>query len=223
MTSASPRVVCLLDCDNTLLNNDALKDDLSAKLLALLGPERAARFWALYEETRHEEGTVDFPETVARFRPLVGDGLAEQVRHVIWDDAFASYLYPASLLAVAHLWSIGCNVGIVSDGDAEYQPHKIRESGLAAAVQGQVQIYIHKQAHLDEIFAALPGDQYVMIDDKATILADFKRLHPERFTTIHVQQGHYGPIAATPPADTEVGSIGDLLGFDLARLTRTVG
>lgn len=217
---ASPaRVMCLLDCDNTLLDNDALKTDLAAKLLALLGPARAARFWALYEQTRHAEGTVDFPTTVALLRPEIGEALADQTRAVIFDYPFADRLYPASLQVIAHLWQLGCDVGIVSDGDPDYQPHKIQASGLAAAVRGQVRIYIHKQQHLDEVLAWRPADHYVMIDDKAPILADIKRLQPTRFTTVHVRQGHYSNDPAAPAPDLELAHIGDLLGYDLARLT----
>ena len=216
------RVVCLLDCDNTLLDNDGLKADLITKLLTVLGPERAQRFWALYEHTRHAEGTVDFPATVALLRPEIGDVLADRVRSVIWDYPFADRLYPASLQVLAHLWDLGCDVGIVSDGDLEYQPHKIQESGLAAAVKGQFKVYIHKQQHLAEVMAWRASDHYVMIDDKAPILADIKRMQPALFTTLHVHQGHYSNDVAQPAPDIEIAQIGDLLRFDLARLTQRI-
>ncbi len=220
MTTPVAPLACLLDFDNTLFDNDALKNDLDAQLRALLTPDQAARFWELYEQTRTQGGTVDFPATMALFRPQVAPDLAERVWSAIWDYPFTQWVYPQSQLAIAHLWALGATVGIVSDGDTAYQPHKIAASGITDAVHGQVRIFTHKQEHLDEIFAWLPAAHYVMIDDKATILADLKRRNPDRFTTIHVRQGHYADVAATPMPDLPLDGIGDLLRFDLAHLTR---
>lgn len=218
MTTPILPVACLLDFDNTLYDNDTLKSDLDAQLRGMLTPAQVQRFWDLYEATRSHAGTVDFPATMAEFRPEIAPDLAERVWSAIWDYPFASHVYPQSQLAIAHLWSLGASVGIVSDGDPIYQPHKIELSGITAAVRGQVRIYVHKQEHLDEVFAWLPAQHYVMVDDKATILAEIKRRYPDRFTTVHVRQGHYADIAADPAPDVDVDSIGDLLGFDLARL-----
>ena len=41
-----------------------------------------------------------------------------------------------------------------------------RQRQLAAAVEGHVLLYIHKQEHLDEVMKLYPADHYVMIDDK---------------------------------------------------------
>ena len=81
---------------------------------------------------------------------------------------------------LAHLRTLGLPV-IVSDGDSVYQPLKIERSGLAAAVDGQVLVFIHKEAHLEEIMARWPSELYVMVHDKANILAETKRRFPDRF------------------------------------------
>lgn len=39
----------LVDVDNTLLDNDAAKADLTARVASQLGPSDAARFWSTYE------------------------------------------------------------------------------------------------------------------------------------------------------------------------------
>jgi FMN phosphatase YigB (HAD superfamily) len=221
MSSPTPRVVCFLDFDNTLFDNDACKADYTAQILALVGPERAVRFWKFYEETRHEAGTVDFPATMDRFRAVVPPNLAEEVWNAIWKYPFASRLFAPSLRVLAHLRDLGAEVAILSDGDAEYQPHKIKQSGVAAAVLGQVRVVIHKQQHLAEMLAWKPADHYIMIDDKAQILADIKRMYPDRFTTIHVRQGHYATATADPTPDLDLPGIGDVLGLDFARLTRS--
>jgi hypothetical protein len=207
----------MLDCDNTLLDNDALKADLADRLRALLGPHRDSAFWRLYEDVRAETGTVDYPLTIERFRAVLGDEtLLEAVRAIVMDYPFALRLYPDALATLAHLRTIG-QPTIVSDGDQIYQPLKIARSGLAAAVEQRVLIYIHKEVHLDEIAARWPAEFYVMVEDKAQILSATKARLPDRFVTIHVRQGHYGlePVTSTPAPDLTIGRIGDLRGLTL--------
>jgi FMN phosphatase YigB (HAD superfamily) len=218
MPSPMPRVTCFLDFDNTLFDNDACKADYTTQIQAIVGPDRAARFWELYEQTRHESGTVDYPATMALFRAVVPPHLAEQVWDVIWNYDFKARVFPTSLAVLAHLRVLGAEVAILSDGDAEYQPHKIKQSGVAAAVQGQVRVVVHKQQHLAEMLAWKPADHYIMIDDKAPILADIKRMYPDRFTTIHVRQGHYAQENGDPAPDLDLPGIGDLLALNFAGL-----
>jgi FMN phosphatase YigB (HAD superfamily) len=208
-------VVFILDCDNTLLDNDALKADLADRLRALLGPQRDSAFWRAYEAVRDEAGTVDFPLTIERFRPILHDDtLLEGVRAVVMDYPYDQRVYPETLAAVAHLHAIGLPT-IVSDGDQVYQPLKIERSGLAAAVEQRVLVYVHKEEHLDEIMALWPADFYVMVDDKTRILSATKARLPDRFVTVHVRQGHYGlaPVTTTPPPDLTLDHIGDLRGL----------
>ncbi len=220
--SQPPRLVCLFDFDNTLFDNDATKADYTAELRKLLGETVAQRFWAYYEQTRHTSGTVDYPATMARLRPEIAPDLADKVWDYIWNYPFPQRLFPDALAVLAHVQRLGAAAVVVSDGDRVYQPHKIAVSGVAAAVHDYVKVFVHKQANLEEVFAWQPAQHYVMVDDKADILADLKRLAPGRFTTIHVRQGHYATAAADPPADLQLTRIGDLLNYDLDRLTAPV-
>lgn len=218
-------VVYILDCDNTLLDNDAVKAGMETQLRDALGDALANRFWKIYEQVRESTGgTVDLPETFARLRPeLPDDATYERAYAAVMDYPFATQLYPTTLAVLQRLHSVGLPV-IVSDGDQVYQPRKIERSGLAAAVDGQVVIYSHKEDHLDEIQARWPASYYVMVDDKARILAETKRRAPNRFVTIHIMQGHYaGDTSFTPKPDLTLASIGDLLTLDLAGLTRYLG
>lgn len=213
--------VFVLDCDDTLLDNDALKTDLDTQLRGLLGDALTERFWRVYEDVRMAADTVDYPLTIETFAPEVPDAATlERVRSLIMDYPFARRLYPDTLATLEHLGQIGLPT-IVSDGDAVYQPLKIERSGLAAAVDGRVLVYIHKEEHLDEVMTRWPSDVYVMIDDKARILAETKRQYPEQFVTIHVRQGHYGldPERYSPAPDLVVDAIGDLRTFSLAEVT----
>jgi len=218
-------VVYILDCDNTLLDNDAVKAGMETQLRVVLGDTLADRFWKIYEDVRESTGgTVDLPETFKRLRPeLPDDATYERAYAAVMDYPFATRLYPTTLAVLRRLASVGLPV-IVSDGDQVYQPRKIEHSGLAAAVNGQVVIYSHKEDHLDELQARWPASYYVMVDDKARILAETKRSLPNRFVTIHILQGHYaGDTSFTPKPDLTLASIGDLLTLDLAGLARYLG
>ena len=227
MAAPSPEnaAVFMLDCDNTLLDNDAVKAETDARLRALLGEERAERFWQIYEEVRAKTGVVDYPLTLETFAGEVGDAdLMARVNAAVMEYPFAERLYPAALETLAQLASLGLPT-IVSDGDMVYQPMKIEQSGLAAAVGGRVLIYVHKEDHLDEIMARWPSALYVMVDDKLRILTAIKARFPDRFVTVHVRQGHYGHDTnyADPGPDLSVDRIGDLRGLTLEDFRRHLG
>jgi FMN phosphatase YigB (HAD superfamily) len=218
MTSVRPdsasgdEIVFLLDVDNTLLDNDRLKDDMARKLRELLGEARAERFWAEYEEVRRATGVVDLPLTFGRFERCLADpATMAAVRTIIMDYPFATCLFPETMATLEHLRALGRPV-IVSDGDTTYQPHKIDQSGLARAVEWQVVIYAHKEERLDDIMARWPASYYVMVDDKPRILAETKRRIPDRVVTVQVVQGHYASAGEqlTPAPDITLARIGDV-------------
>lgn len=213
-----PTLVFLLDVDNTLINNDKVKDDLHAHLEVELGPQLTDRFWAIYEQARQEREVVDIPLSLRRLRaetPL--SVLDEQTfLHVqsIFDNYPFSYaLYPHTLETLHHLRTMGLTV-IVSDGDQLFQSEKIFRSDLAETVEGRVLIFTHKQQHLDEILQKYPADHYVMIDDKPEILVDSKAMMGKRLTTVFVKQGHYAQqVSDNFTSDISVLHIGDLRYF----------
>jgi hypothetical protein len=211
-------VVFLLDCDNTLLDNDAVKTDMDAQLRELLGIPMAETFWREYEDVRRLTGTVDLPLTFERVEERHPDpASAALLRSIIMDYPFASRVFPETMATLAYLKTLGLPT-IVSDGDSVYQPHKIEHSGLAAAVNWQAVIYIHKEDHIDEIMARWPAPFYVVVDDKGRILTALKSRMPDRFVTVHVAQGHYAQTAAPEalPPDISIASIGELRDFTIA-------
>ncbi|HEY7834108.1 MAG TPA: hypothetical protein VIG30_11100 [Ktedonobacterales bacterium] len=228
MSAQPASLVFLLDCDNTLLDNDALKADLDRQLGVLLGAELNAPFWELYEAVRQETETVNFPVVLERFAPLCPSAaLMERARAIIMDYPFAARLYPDTLAALDHLDAIG-QPAILSDGDPIYQPRKIARSGLAAAVRERVLVYTHKEDHLDEVMARWPAALYVAVDDKARILAAMRARESGRFVTVHVRQGHYGtdPAAYLPAPDLTLDTIAalrNLSAADFARLASARG
>ena len=225
----------LLDVDNTLLDNDALKEHLAVALRHALGDTGAARFWTLYEEVRQERDVVDLPLTAQRFaaESNTGEGgndqaalqralnTLEMLNHILDTLPFDRFVYPHAFATLRYLATLGA-VGILSDGDQVFQRKKIERSGLAAAVEGHVLIYTHKEQHLTEVAAAQPAQHTVLIDDKARILGEVKAVLGAHLTTVHVLQGHYArellPLGFRP--DITVQAIGDLRTIDAARFMR---
>src|SRR5687768_18483424 len=90
--------VFLVDVDNTLLDNDQAKADVALAIRALVGLDRAARFWSLYEKVRDECGVVDYPETLRRFRRTFPEvSRVTDVDRAVLDVPFERYLYPHAL------------------------------------------------------------------------------------------------------------------------------
>ncbi|HMA42795.1 MAG TPA: HAD family hydrolase [Gemmatimonadales bacterium] len=215
-------VVFLLDCDNTLLDNDGVQEDLRNHLAREFGAVNRDRYWAILEQLRTELGYADYLGALQRYR--LGEesdpGLLLMSSFLV-DYPFDSRLYPGALDAIRHLRTRGLTV-ILSDGDVVFQPRKIQRSGLWAAVEGRVLIYIHKEQMLDAVAERYPARHYVMVDDKLRILAAMKQIWGDRLTTIFPRQGHYAldprNISAYPAADVTVERIGDLITYDLSVL-----
>src|SRR5512142_221158 len=177
-------MVVLLDCDNTLLDNDTVGADLSAHLAREFGVESRDRYWAILEQLRTELGYVDYLGALQRYRlGAEGDTRLLLMSAFLVDYPFATRLYPGALDAIRHLRTGGLTV-ILSDGDVVFQPRKIQRSGLWAAVDGRVLIYIHKEQMLDAVAERYPARHYVMVDDKLRILAAMKAIWGDRLTTI---------------------------------------
>ena len=165
-----PALVFWIDVDNTLLDNDRIKEAQNEALLAELGPKLSQRYWDIYEEVRAERGVVDIPLALRYLRERTSlddlDDFAHQhVRSLFENFPFQDFLYPHVLETLQYLNTIGTPV-IVSDGDKAYQAEKIYQSNIADAVNGRVLLFIHKQEHLDEIDQLYPADHWAIIDDK---------------------------------------------------------
>ena len=204
--------------DNTLLDNDRVKQDIRSAVAALVAADRASRFWSLYEEVRNEQGVVDFPETLRRFRRAFPDEpRAEDVDRAVLSVPFENYLYARAMDVVARLWHFG-DVAILSDGDRVYQPAKIARAGLLLAMRGNVLVYEHKEDHLVEVERRFPADHYAHVDDRAALLVRTKKSLGPKATTIHVRQGHYASEPPSgPPPDIAVEHIADLLTIEPTR------
>jgi len=208
-------VAFLLDVDNTLLDNDAVVDDLKRHLLEAFGVESEQRYWELFEANRQALGYADYLGALQRYRvEHPSDPELLRVSLFLLKYPFARRLYTGALAAIVALRRRG-PVVILSDGDVVFQPHKVDRSGLWSAVDGHVLIYIHKERMLDDVERRHPAKRYVMVDDKIHLLAAIKGVWGSRVKTVFVRQGHYAHdanlVASNPQADVTIDCIDDLV------------
>ena len=211
-----PTLVFLIDVDNTLIDNDFVKNDFDEHIKVEMGETVTNSFWELYEQAREESGVVNIPLALKWLReqtPL--SELDEQTYlhvHSLFDNyPFFNTLYPHTLETLRYLRTLGLTV-IVSDGDLYFQAEKIFNSAIAETVEGRVLIYTHKQEHLHAIMKLFPADHYAMIDDKPQILTESKLILGNKLTTVFVQQGKYAENLKPNnfAADLTVQHIGDI-------------
>ena len=219
----STETVFLFDVDNTLLDNDRVTADLKRHLDSKVGPERAQRYWELFEVIRSELGYADYLGALQRYRiDYPHDPNLLTVSYFLMEYPFANRLFPNSIDAVEHVAQWGPAV-ILSDGDVVFQPHKVYRSGLYEVFQGNVLIYVHKEQELADVERRFPAEHYVVVDDKLRILHAVKEIWGPWVTTVFVRQGHYAydpqTLAKFPPADISLERIGNLLDYDLSALS----
>ena len=215
-------LVFLVDVDNTLLDNDRIQKDIKRHLEREFGAACWDRYWAICEELFIDLGYRDYLGALQRYRlEHPRDIHLLSLSSFLVDYQFANRLYPESLDVLERLRSWGQTV-ILSDGDVVFQPRKVERSGISAAVDGNVLIYIHKEEALDDVERRYPADHYVLVDDKLRILTAVKKAWGSRVTTIFPRQGQFGRdpriTAKYPAADITIERIGDLLEYELPAL-----
>lgn len=208
-------LVFFFDVDNTLLDNDAVQDDLSAHLEREFGRSCRDRYWAIFEALRAELGYADYLGALQRYRlENLDEPQLLTMSSFLVDYPFATRLFPDALEVLAHCRRFGPTV-ILSDGDVVFQPRKVRRSGLWDAVEGRVLIYLHKERMLDAVSRRFPARRYIVVDDKVRILTAMKNAWGGALTTVFPRQGHYAldanELAAYPPPDVTLERIGALL------------
>jgi plasmid stabilization system protein ParE len=211
-------IVFLFDVDNTLLDNDRVRDELSEHLAENYGVAARDRYWEILRALLDELGYTDYLGALERYR-LEAMHCPKLLLMSSWlvDYPFADRLYPGALDVVKHVQQWGPAV-ILSDGDAVFQPRKVDRSGLRRAVDDRVLIYVHKERELADVERFYPAKHYALIDDKLRILTAVKQIWGARVTTVSPRQGQYALdpqiVATYPPADIELARIGDLAACD---------
>jgi len=213
-------LVFLVDVDNTLIDNDGVRDDFRKDIARGYGTAYRDRYWEIQEGLFNSLGYRDY---LGAAQQLWLDSNYDMellsLSAYLLDYPFAGRLYPGALDVLKYLRKFGPTV-ILTDGDAIFQPRKIERAGLAKAVDDRILIYVHKESALDDIKRRYPARHYVLIDDKLRILAAFKAAWGKNVTTVFPRQGSFAndpvALAANPAADLAVEKIGDLLTVNLA-------
>jgi FMN phosphatase YigB (HAD superfamily) len=219
MDSLRSEIVFLFDVDNTLLDNDRVIADMRRYLTRAIGAASTEHYFRIFEQLREELGYADYLGALQRYRVAYPrDPCLLAISSYLVNYPFANRLFPGSLDVLERFAEFGPTV-ILTDGDVVFQPRKIERSGLDAAVEGRILIYIHKERELDDVARRFPAEHYVLVDDKLHLLAAVKEVWGPRVTTVFVRQGHYAHdpaiLASYPPADLTVERIGDLLDYDI--------
>ncbi|MFO0990345.1 MAG: hypothetical protein U1E67_00235 [Hyphomicrobiales bacterium] len=219
-------LVFLVDVDNTLIDNDAVREDFRCDIARDYGTAYRDRYWTIQEGLFTSLGYRDYLGAAQQLWLESGyDMELLSLSAYLLDYPFAGRLYPGALDVLEGLRNWGPTV-ILTDGDAIFQPRKIERAGLAAAVDDRILIYVHKEDALDDIKRRYPAGHYVLIDDKLRILGAFKKAWGRDVTTIWPRQGQFAldpsAEAAHQPPDLTISRIGDLLEINLeAHLQRT--
>ena len=218
-----PAATFLVDVDDTLLDNDRIRDDLERHLDRVYGPDARAAYWTIQERRFVELGYRDYLGAVQEWWETESrDPRLLELSEYLLEYPFADRLYPRALEVLARLRREGPTV-VVTDGDAVFQPRKVVRSGVGSAVDG-VLVYVHKEEELDDVERRFPSEQYVLVDDKVRILAAAKRHWGARVTTVLPRQGQFANdpdlLAAHPSPDVTIEALGDLLELDVLGLTR---
>lgn len=218
--------VFLVDVDNTLLNNDLFQHELKRYIEERLGSVAKDCYWSIQDKLFQGGGYRDYLGAFQQLREEYGEE-----PEVLWlagfvlDFPYEKLLFPGSLDVLIQLRALGRTV-LLTDGDAVFQPLKLRRSGLEEAIgRDKVMISFHKESSLLEVERRFPAERYVMIDDKLKLLTAVKRVWGDRVMTVFPKQGQFAfnttVLAENPPPDLEVPQIGDLL--DTVTLGRLAG
>lgn len=221
---ASDSVVCLLDFDNTLIDNDRIVADLLGYLQREVGDICRRRYWEIFEELRAKFDYTDYLGALQRFRDEhPHDPHLVSLSLFLLNYPFHKVLFPKALDVVAHVkqWS---QPVMLADGDVLLQSYKLAQSGVYDVVERQVLICIHKENELDMVAERYPADHYVMVDDKLRVLTAMKEKWGDKLTTVFPRQGHYALdpdiLGKYPAADVTIESVGELLELDFMSLTK---
>ena len=204
-------VVFFIDVDNTLLDNDHIKEEIKKSLIRVLGEDEANHFWHHHDDFRENKKLVDFPNIIHEYcAEKHKDTCDLTLSRIFGNIEFSHALYPKAIQVLKYLKTLG-KVVIFTEGDSVYQKRKIEQSGLASFVD-EIALYEHKLEHIGELIKRYKEYKIVIVEDKYDTLLRIKKQFPRIFT-IEVCQGHYATTDHKKHSelDMTVDSISDLM------------
>lgn len=204
-------VTFLVDVDNTLVDNDRIREDIRVRAAAAVGEAERDRYWEIQERRFVDLGYRDYLGAVQEWwEGGSGEPAGLALAACILELPYAEHLHPQALELLARMRAFGPTV-VLTDGDAVFQPHKMRRSGIWDAVEGHVLVYVHKELALADVERRYPAERYVLVDDKPRILAAAKAHWGDRVTTVLPLQGQFAGEPTETAPDLTVARIADLL------------
>ena len=212
-------LVFLIDVDNTLLDDGRVLNDVRRHLRETVGPAGELQYWQILQRLYRALGYADYLGALQQYRQsFPHDPHVLTLSSFLINYSFTKCLSPHALRLIKRCRRLG-TVVILSDGDVVFQPHKIEQSGLGAAVDDHVLIYVHKEDQLKDIESCYPAEHYVVIDDNPRILKSIKKTWRQKVTTIWLAASRNGRAnhgsRARPEPDVTIRSIQDLRKKDL--------
>jgi FMN phosphatase YigB (HAD superfamily) len=214
-------VTFLVDVDNTLLDNDRIREDFEEHLRATFGDAALESYWTIQERRFVELGYRDYLGAAHEWWTEAGcDPALLPFAEYLLDYPYAERLYPRALEALARLRELGPLV-VLTDGDAVFQPRKVSRAGILGVADALL-VYVHKEEELEDVERRHPARHYVLVDDKLRILSAAKAHWGGRVTTVLPLQGQFANdpeiSARFPAADVTIDGVGDLVELDAAAL-----
>ena len=204
-------ILFLIDLDNTLLNNDLIKNEIKRSLTQVLGSAEAEHFWKHHDDFRNKHNLVNFPYIIRKYCSEKHKDTCDFTLESIFKKIdFQKALYPKAKEVIVYLKKFG-KVILFTEGDPVYQKMKIEKSTIGSMVD-VILLFPHKLEHLDQIVKKYKDYDIEVIDDRSTTLMTIKNKYPQ-IHIIEVCQGHYSTVdhKAHPVLDKTIESISELL------------
>jgi hypothetical protein len=171
--AVTARVTFLVDVDNTLLDNDRIRDDFEEHLRATLGDAALESYWTIQERRFVELGYRDYLGAAHEWWTAAGcDPALLPFAEYLLDYPYAERLYPRALEALARLRELGPLV-VLTDGDAVFQPRKVSRAGILGPPI-PCSCTSTRRRSCDDVERRHPARHYVLVDDKLRILTAAK-------------------------------------------------
>ncbi|MFZ5425087.1 MAG: HAD family hydrolase [Patescibacteria group bacterium] len=185
----SNKYLFLVDFDNTLINNDELKEKLFDSIKTVLGEEEALKFWNHHSGFENHQMYVDYPIIVREYCSVeYPDSYNLKVTSIFDNMDISACVNRNAKETLKYLSSLGV-VLIFTGGDVEFQKKKVEKSSLDKFVDG-VRVFPFKMEHFVNTINEYPNKQVIYIDDNPYNL-DMAKKTITGITTIWVMQGHY--------------------------------
>lgn len=162
----------LLDVDNTILDADSVKGEVSLKIDANYGEGSSEEFWRIYKEVVMEVGFADIAKIAERFAQRRNSGDFASAMAAFMEVDFKKHLIPGANELVDFL-AKNSRLVIFTKGHEVFQRQKVNKLGLSK-IADEVIISASKK----DLFLRIKQDfkpPFVVIDDKVDVLLTAKK------------------------------------------------